>query len=385
MTHVLMTYPGLIPSVLLCGQFQLAFLAQTGKIEFRSISRNALTAEDCGWADIIFLVRSDSELEVGLARLWKRAGKKLIYVLDDDLCHVPMTSQSYKLYAHKTVQKSIQTLLTLSDYVLSPSEILREKYGGEKAIPVEEPSPAHPVKERRRGGPVRIGFAGSLDRGKDLDMLLGKVLETLLERYGTRISVEFFGVQPKIAQIHGLKCIPYCGSYEEYQQAMDKLDWDIGLAPMPETAFHACKHYNKFVEYAGCGIVGVYSDTIPYTYVVRDGQNGLLCANTAEAWINALSRLIDNESLRIRIARDAQQQADTEFSVEATALALEKALGSLLTYTALNHDPLEISSLLRMKICLRRVLFFFEHNGIRAPVVGVKKLRQKLIKRKESY
>lgn len=380
MTNVLITYPGMIPSVLLCGQYQLEYLAKTGKIKLRSISRKALTSEDCGWADVVFLVRSDSELEVALAKKWKCAGKRLVYVLDDDLLNVPSSISSSGFYSLTCVQKSIQELITLCDVFLSPSEKLREKYGWNKSAPIEEPAVKHPAKAPRRSGPVRVGFAGSIDRAGDLDTLLNEVIGALIERYKEHISIEFFGAHPKIADTNALRSIPYCDSYDEYQRMMEELDWDIGIAPMPNTPFHACKHYNKFIEYAKYGIAGVYSETEPYTRIVSDGDNGLLCSNTPEDWELTISRLIDDATLREHIAKTAQHQVESEFSVEVTALALEKELGGLLTYISPDHRAIWIPTLVQIKISVRRAVLALQRYGLRTPAVAVKKLREKLVK-----
>lgn len=376
MTHVLMTYPYLIPSVLLCGQFQLSKLAHMGKIEFRSVPRDALTAEDCGWADCVFMVRSDSELDVAIAKKCKKTDKKLVYVMDDDLLQVPEYISSGLYYACHEVRTSICTLLSMCDVFLSPSDILRIKYGGDKSAAIEEPSSQYPERLARSRYPVRIGFAGSIDRTDDVDALLGSVVKTLLTRFGDRISIEFLGAHPQIADDCKLRCIPYCDDYKTYQKTMEELNWDIGLAPMPQTPFHTCKHYNKFVEYAGMGLAGVFSDMVPYTRVVRDGENGLLCANTPETWITAVSRLIEDDTLRERISQNARHQAETEFSVEATALSLEREIGGILTYVAANHTPIHISPWFHYKLWLRRGWMALKRYGIRLPVVAIRKLRK---------
>lgn len=381
MTHVLMTYPGMIPSVLLCGQMQFAYLAQLGKIEFRSISRDLLSAEDCGWADVVVFVRSDSELEAELAVKLKQAGKRLVYVMDDDLLCVPESISSGPYYARKEVKASIREMLSLCDVFMSPSETLRSKYGREKVAVIEEPSSWQPEKAARTGGPLRIGFAGSIDRAADFDVLLGAVVKSLLACYNDKISIEFFGAHPQVADECDIRCIPYCDSYEAYQRTMESLDWDIGLAPMPETTFHACKHYNKFVEYAGLGIAGVYSNTVPYTRIVRNETNGLLCNNTPVAWTAAISRLIEDDALRERIARDAQIQAKTQFSVEVTALAMEKELGDILTHTAPNHTSIRISAWLRAKMLFCRGWRALGRYGLRLPAVAIQKLTKKIMKR----
>jgi hypothetical protein len=377
MTHVLLTYPGLIPSVLLCGQYQFTELARQGKIEFRSIARTALTAEDCGWVDVVCMVRSDNELDVALAKRWKQAEKKLVYVMDDDLLHVPETLSSGPYYAQKYVQASIRTMIELCDVFLSPSEVLRNTYGKGKSAVIEEPCSQYHPKQHKNNDVVRIGFAGSLDRGGDLDTLLGGVLESLLDKYGDYISLEFFGAHPHLADARHLKCIPYCEDYDTYRKTIETLDWDIGLAPMPETPFHACKHYNKWIEYAGLGIAGIYSDVVPYTRIVHSEENGLLCANTPEAWTAAISRLIEDRPLRARISQNAQQQAQTAFSVEVTSRLLERELGGMLAYSAPDYAPIRIPRRVYIKTQFRRGWSALRRYGLRLPTVAAQRLPQK--------
>ena len=100
---------------------------------------------------------------------------------------------------------------------------------------------------------------------------------------------------------------------------MKELNWDIGLAPMPETAFHACKYYNKLVEYAGYGIVGIYSNVLPYTEAAEDRVNGLVCENRKEDWVLALSELIEDSALRKKLSANCLHQAQTIFSVRFAA------------------------------------------------------------------
>ena len=122
--------------------------------------------------------------------------------------------------------------------------------------------------------------------------------------YGDRVAFEFFGAIPSFAKELDAKCIPYTDSYDEYRQKLNALEWDIGLAPMPDTPFHACKHYNKFVEYAAAGIMGVYSNVPPYTRLRLFPKCAVFCENRAEAWKNALSALV-NDRKTIEEARKA--------------------------------------------------------------------------------
>lgn len=379
MTHVLMLCPALIPSAILCGHSQLEWLGQKGVIEYRLSTSDRVTSKLLSWADVVFFVRSDSMLEARLAKELKKKGRYLIYVLDDDLLNIPEYIDSAEFYNSRDTQENIREVMSACDCLLSPSVRLREKYGGffSRTVNIEEPSLAERGKNRVSGNQVKIGFAGSIDRSQDIDDLLTEAIKKLIQNYGDRISVEFFGARPEMADKYGLKHIPYCNSYEEYLQTMESLDWDIGLAPMPNTEFHACKHYNKFAEYIGYGIVGVYSDVEPYRRVIRNGENGLLCGNTKEEWYAALVSLVEDESFRKKLSENCLEEARERFTVEATAIELRNSLGDILEYES---DRTIILGIRLLRICcwFRWITSKCRKYGLKTPAIVLKKIKAKL-------
>ena len=220
-----------------------------------------------------------------------------------------------------------------------------------------------------------IGFAGSVDRAGDIEQLLKDTLLRIHAEYGPRVSFTFFGAVPSFAGELNARCVPYCDSYDAYRRTLHTLQIDIGLAPMPDTPFHACKHYNKFVEYAAAGAVGVYSDVPPYDRLRKQFGWELLCPNTADAWYAMLTRLIDHpeETERIRARQD--ELVATVFSVPVIAEQLNQALD------ALPHHPeakvVGALRLLGMKALawIRRVWNGLKRYGLKAPVLVLRRLR----------
>lgn len=375
-SRVLLLYRTFGPSVNLCGFLQFQKLAEDGRIDFRHKRITEVKREDLNWAQIIAFVRGDGRLDELMAKVCHRAGKCVLYILDDDLLNVPLELGSGAYYAQKSVKRHIWHMLEYSDCFASPSPILLKKYGGlcKRSFLLIEPA-AYCIKEKRpkEGGAVHIGFAGSSDRGNDVDQIISGALAVIKERYGKRVSLEFFGVKTQTAEQLGGKTYPYTESYEEYQRIMARLDWDIGLAPMPESDFHACKHYNKLVEYCGFGIVGVYSDLPPYHGAVEHGVTGLLCKNTTQAWVEALSRLIDEEGLRREMAQNCLERAAGAFSVETAARKMDQGLSRL-------ELPADIKPVKGCLVWMKLSGMFswylekFKKYGLKTPVIAVKKL-----------
>lgn len=323
--RVLLIYRELIPSIRLCGHCQMEYLAARDAFEYRASQEKKLRAADIKWADIVLLGRLDSWYEYRLAMLAREAGKYIVYIIDDDLLNIPPQLSSAEYYGRKDIQGYIRDMIGLSDAILSPSPLLLRKYArdGRLAIQIEEPA-IDPIDYRPHdpGKPVKIGFAGSIDRIGDIEALLKDALLQVKGEYGDRVAFEFFGAIPSFAEELDARCVPYCDSYDSYRKTLNELEWDIGLAPMPDTPFHACKHYNKFSEYAAAGIVGIFSEVYPYTRIRQFPECFVLCENRKDRWREALEDLIDDPVKREEYRKRALECTGGSLSVEESAQAL---------------------------------------------------------------
>lgn len=372
--RVLLIYQALIPSVRLCGHCQLEELQRRGTVDYRAVQTADVTDELLSWADVVVLGRLDSWYEARLAAAVSRSGRTLLYILDDDLLNVPRSLTTGGHYIQPQIQKNIRTMLRLSDGLLSPSPLLLQKYAVGKTKPVLMMEPAldpAPFRPHGENGPVKIGFAGSLDRAEDIEQILGDALLRLRETYGQKVRFAFYGPRPSFAGKLEAECIPYSDSYEAYRRTINALDWDIGLAPMPDSPFHACKHYNKFVEYAAAGIGGVYSDVQPYTRLREELGAGVFCDNTADSWYEALSRLVEDGQAREALRAEAADRARA-LNVSAAADLLLQALEE---QKPGEHPGIRAVRLYKPVNLVVRAVQFIGRNGLRAPAAALQKLR----------
>ena len=322
--QILLTYAGMFPSVQLCAAAQLEELAQIGMCSFRSMSYHKVTGKDINWADVVILGRCDSWYEEKIAQKAHQAGKYIAYLIDDDLLNVPGNLLSAEHFRRADIRGNMKKMIALSDMVLSPSPVLLEKYAskdsGRTGILVEEPA-LRPVEftPRAENVPVQIGFAGSLDRVDDLEGILKDALLRIKAEYGDRVCFHFFGAIPSFAEELDAKTIPFCESYETYLETLNGLHWDIGLAPMPDTAFHSCKHYIKFIEYAASCIVGIYSETGPYLRLKKWGDCGIFCQNTADSWYQAIKLLLEDPQKREAMRQQVSQVCQEKLTVKTIA------------------------------------------------------------------
>ncbi len=380
LAHVLLIYQVMIPSVYLCGHCQMTELAAQERIDYRSCTERKLTNSCLNWADVVLIGRMDGTQTLRLVRRLKQAGKYLIYILDDDLLNVPDGMRSAPHYQQEDIRRSIREIIRLCDAMLSPSpQLLRMYAAAKRQLLTEEPAiepiaylPGDPAQ------PVKIGFAGSVDHKSELEAMLYTALQRVKAIYGDRVQLEFFGFQPAFARELDIRILPYCDSYDAYRRQMNGLHWDIGLAPLPTSDFHACKHYNKFTEYSAAGVVGIYSAKPPYDRLQDKRVPGLFCPDDPDAWVEAICHLIDDMPLRERLRQEACRLTRGPFSVRGVADSLARDAQDILAYRAPSSARNYHLCIERMGGLFMRAWRFLKRNGIHAPAVAVRKIQEKL-------
>lgn len=173
--------------------------------------------------------------------------------------------------------------------------------------------PSRPIPPKP-GGKIRIVYATS--RLKDeLEKIFLDAMERFLAAFADR--VEFFIWGCRSAGFTGNPSVRFLGfmsDYDRFYRKFARSGFDIGLAPLHDDEFHQSKSDLKFRDYAACRIAGIYSNVPIYAECVQDGITGLLVENRSGAWLDALTRLMQDEGLRSSIQNEAQQYARTHYS-----------------------------------------------------------------------
>lgn len=335
--HVLLIYESMIPSVHLCGDGQLSELERMGRIEYQKKTTLRVTRETIEWADVTVLCRLDTSLGCELAKRLHDAQKYVIYMLDDDLLEVPNCLSVSAYYTCEDTRNHIRRIIELSNAILSTSQKVLEKYRyeGGRSLLVDGFAECFTEFEPHKGRKsIKIGFAGSLDRSRDVDTILSEALIRVKQTYGDRVHFEFMGVKPDCAERIQADVLPYTESYKQYRKVITSLEWDIGLAPMPDTEFHSCKYINKYIEYASAGAAGVFSRVEPYLRLSREMGVGELCENTTDAWYEALCALIEDDERRECARKTAYEYVRQKMNLHAVSERFFEELKEVFGYRA---------------------------------------------------
>jgi glycosyltransferase involved in cell wall biosynthesis len=175
----------------------------------------------------------------------------------------------------------------------------------------------------RRG--IRIGYP-TTPRPR-VSPLLVPVIRHFLERYGDEVTFEFVGWMPEaLSELPNVVLHPWIAEYEAYLQFKLERRWDVGIAPLIGDEFDQYKTDNKYREYAGCGVPGVYSRVAPFVDSVRHGATGLLVGNQPSEWIAALEQMVQSADLRSSIAAAAIDDIKRNYDLRVTGPRLAEVV-----------------------------------------------------------
>ncbi|MGC3996939.1 MAG: glycosyltransferase [Anaeromyxobacter sp.] len=285
-------------------------------------------------SDLVVVQRSFPRREVApFLEALRAAGLPVVYETDDLMHEIPADN-----LCHDTVAPTIpfiEEALRRADLVTVTTPVLAERiarYGAPiEIVPnqLDERLWAG-APPRPEGGPVVIGYAGTATHLADLAIVEPALLE-ISRRFGSGVAFRFLGcATPQLAALPNFSYVKFEHSYQAYARALPGAGIDVGVVPLLDTPFNACKSDIKWLEYAACGIAGVFSDLAPYQGIAQ-GRTGLRVPNTTAAWIEALDRLVRDAALRRGVAAAARQEVLTARTHAATArrqLALYEGLVS---------------------------------------------------------
>lgn len=263
---------------------------------------------------------------------WLRALVKLglnvpvILFLDDDLPgilddpHIPFR------YAAKTAYRfgmSRTGLQNLDASVLVATPALAEKFGLPPSAVVPPRSIPVDAAGRQAQSPSRtitVFYHGTASHRREIRWLrevmepvLNNCPEVVFEVFGTSAVKKIFSGLERVRVVHPM-------SWQEFFAYSSSVSYDIGLAPLLDSAFNAYRGHVKFYDISRTGAVGVYSESPVFRRVVNHGENGLLLPNRTGEWVSTICDLVGNTARRQELQKGARASVASEVPlVEASA------------------------------------------------------------------
>jgi len=333
--RILIVVPGFIPSTIIGVMRPLGALASKGEISLRLRLANfsPFLESDIRWCDIAVFSRNCEIGDLQLLYELKRLGKKIIYDIDDNFEEIPLSSDVAIYHRAFFRLHVVRRFFELADVVRVYSERMEERVRSRGADPefvrcYFDMDLVNGLALNRSDRKIKIAYpTGRLD-DRHLEKMLYTAVANVLRKYSDRVEFHLWRKAPP-AELRGVPGVvlnkPVRG-YDNFIRAFFQAGFDIGLAPGVDTPFFRSKTNNKYREFGGCGIAGVYSNFPPYSNTIEDGVSGLLVNSSTEAWTNAITRLVEDESLRRSIVEAARKDVATNYTFDNELAGWRRAI-----------------------------------------------------------
>ena len=265
--------------------------------------------------DVLIFIRPNDILSRKIARAAKRAGKTVIVLLDDDLLHVK-PGIPWRIGEIKKMLQYADVLMA-NPYI---TEKCRQYLNTDRAVTLDTIVEENQISDSGIGDNtiVNVVYAANANHVVMFNEFVLPILDELIQKSDTEFTLTFVGPKPDLTEYEDKLRIEYVEGMllDEYREFMRSRKFDVGLAPLPETEFTKCKYFNKYLEYSMSGVCGVYSDVIPYSTVIENGENGFLASNTENGWLDTLLKAINDHESRRKCVENAQKDLRDNFSAQ---------------------------------------------------------------------
>jgi glycosyltransferase involved in cell wall biosynthesis len=305
--------------------------------------------DQCKKADVVVLGRAFSQSVVNIINQIHVWGGKVVFDLDDNFFDISPYSPHYKdlgimpinldhsdgrsvkmwedgvngfkLKNNRQVRKDFIDTIRAVDCVTVTTEPLRKEYARfNDNVRIVPNAIDFDLWEKPRikwgDDEVRLLYTGAANHQEDF-MFIKDVLKALQDKYPL-LTIVFIGTDWKVLQNNldysRIEVHPWVG-IEAYPYLMKSLCCHIGIAPISKTKFNDCRSALKWKEYSALKMATVATDHGPYARAVKHGETGLLVDGSKD-WMDALSLLIADETLRNGVALSAYKEVKRKYNLD---------------------------------------------------------------------
>jgi glycosyltransferase involved in cell wall biosynthesis len=280
-----------------------------------ALLRRLREAWRAGEFDLVYVFRETALFGPGLAeRLLALRGVPFVFDFDDAVW-VRYVSPANSYLSYLRFPGKTRAVCRLARHVIAGNPYLRDwalRYNPRvTVVPTTIDTEKYRPRTPRANGVPVIGWTGSYSTEQYL-ALVKPVLERLRRRFAFRVVV--VGGSGFAAEGVEVEHRPWRAASE----TEDLADFDLGLMPLPDAAWEQGKCGLKALQYMALGVPAVVSPVGVNREIVRDGENGLL-ADDADAWEQALARLLADAELRARLGAAGRRTVERDFSAAVHA------------------------------------------------------------------
>jgi len=266
--------------------------------------------------DIIFIQREAFMTgSVFFEKRFSKSNAKLIFDFDDAIWNLDISDANKKFEWLKHPGKTAE-IISMADMIFAGNNYLLDyaKHHNDNVVIVPttiDTSEYKPVQRSVNKKQICIGWSGSITTIKHFEMAV-PFLKKLKERYGNRICIKVIGDGTYVNKTLDIKGI----NWLKQDELKELSEIDIGIMPLPDDEWAKGKCGLKGLQYMALGIATIMSPVGVNSEIIRDGENGYLAA-TDDEWIDKISMLIEDKTVRTKIADAGCKTVEDQYSVNA--------------------------------------------------------------------
>ncbi|BAY62449.1 glycosyltransferase-like protein [Calothrix brevissima NIES-22] len=266
-------------------------------------------------------------------------GARLVYSIDDNLLDLKFNAIAQNELTHEQLMV-IRFLARKADAIIVSTKYLQQRLSllnsnilvipnalDERLLESRISHQADTITTSTNSNSKKvIGYMGTRSHDDDLMMIL-QALRTTLRKYSTTVEFQLIGSIADLSILKAFDGLPIklldVGQQHKYPDFIrwmsHNIKWDLAIAPLEDNSFTRCKSDIKFLDYSALGIPGIYSHVAPYENTIRHLETGYLTQNNPQAWLEAFDCMLNDEVLRINLAKNAQQYVLTNRTLKHCA------------------------------------------------------------------
>jgi glycosyltransferase involved in cell wall biosynthesis len=177
---------------------------------------------------------------------------------------------------------------------------------------------------------VRIGWQGGSSHYEDLYLVADAIKRILKKHSNTKFvfwgDLRMYGLFRDIP-IERIECHQWV-KHIVYPYKLACMNLDIGICPIITNEFNSNKSAIKYFEYSVVGAATVASNMPPYSPVISNGKDGMLCKD--DEWFDTLDMLVQDKEKRETLAKNAFENVHTNWNANTKAHLWLNAYESIL-------------------------------------------------------
>ncbi len=227
-------------------------------------------AREC---DVLIAFRGCSRRSLKCFKAANSVGVTTVWSSDDDLLELEASNPVGGRYQKSHIRESMEWMIKHANFVWVFSPYMQGKYARERdkestgrirLLPLKWTEKSQLQSPHPSDNVVRIGHIGDFTHRQEMLPLIEVVKKLTTANLPMPWNFILQVTHQKNWMAPQRRSFPYIKGVDAFHAWLRDAEWSIGIAPLRDTTFNACKSDNKFRTFGGLGIAGVYADVPPY-------------------------------------------------------------------------------------------------------------------------